>query len=136
MKIALLEDNPSNQEFMHTLLTMEGHEVFLFDDGAVFLRALATAWQNEGSLPYTFAILDLMLPGPLSGLNVIQRIYDTYPPAARLPLVVISGAGRPMLQEVQARFPGVPTIRKPFKTQELHAAIDALHINGEAHQTQ
>jgi len=133
MKIALLEDNPTNQEFMQTLLVMAGHQVFPFNDAASFLSTLATV--SHGALPYTFAIVDLMLPGPLSGLDVIQHIWETYPPAARLPLIVISGAGRNLLQEVQTRFPGVPVIRKPFRTQELLAAIDALGLTDETHST-
>jgi DNA-binding response OmpR family regulator len=135
MKIALLEDNPSNQEFMHTLLVMAGHQVFPFNDAASFLSALAAAWHSAGTLPYTFAILDLMLPGPLSGLDAIQHIWETYPPPARLPLIVISGAGRNLLQEVQTRFPGVPVIRKPFKTHELLAAIDAIGLTDQTHST-
>lgn len=135
MKIALLEDNPTNQEFMQTLLVMEGHQVFPFKDAASFLSTLASASHSAGALPYTFAIVDLMLPGLLSGLDVIQHIWETYPPSARLPLIVVSGAGRNLLQEVQTRFPGVPVIRKPFKMQELLAAIDALGLTNETHST-
>ena len=136
MKIALLEDNLTNQEFMQTLLVMVGHQVFPFNDAASFLSALATAWHSTGAFPYTLAILDLMLPGPLSGLDAIQHIWETYPPPARLPLIVISGAGRNLLQEARTRFPGVPVIRKPFKTHELLAAIDALDLVDEAHPVQ
>lgn len=136
MKIALLEDNPSNQDFMQTLLVMMGHEVFPYEDATSFLTALATAWHSDGRLPYTFAILDLMLPGSLSGLDVIQYIRETYPPSARLPLIVISGAGHNLLKEVQTRFPDVPVIRKPFKTRELLEAIDALGMTGETHPVQ
>ena len=135
MKIALLEDNPVNQEFMQTLLTMEGHQVFPFHDATSFLSDLAAAWHNSGALPYTFAILDLMLPGSLSGLDAIQHIWETYPPPVRLPLIVISGAGRNLLQEVRTRFPDVPVIRKPFKTHELLAAIDALGLTDQTPST-
>ena len=131
MKIALLEDNPTNQEFMQTLFVMAGHQVFPFNDATLFLSTLAAASQSTGALPYAFAILDLMLPGPLSGLDVIQHIWDTYPPPARLPLIVISGAGRNVLQEVPTRFPGVPVIRKPFKTHELQKAIEALGLTDQ-----
>ena len=133
MKIALLEDNPSNQEFMQTLLTMAGYQVFPYNDATSFLSALTAARHKEGALPFTFAILDLMLPGPLSGLDVIQHIWETYAPSERLPLIVISGAGRSLLHEVETRFPTIPVLRKPFKTHELLAAIDALGLTGETH---
>jgi DNA-binding response OmpR family regulator len=136
MKIALLEDNPSNQEFIQTLLTMAGHQVFSYNDAASFLSALAAAWRNQGSLPYAFAILDLMLPGPLSGLDVIRHIWETYVPSERLPLIVISGAGRNLLHEVEARFPTVPVLRKPFRTNELLAAINTLDLTEETHPAQ
>jgi DNA-binding response OmpR family regulator len=136
MRIALLEDNPTNQEFIQTLLVMAGHQVFPFNDAASFLSTLATAWHSSGALPYTFAIFDLMLPGPLSGLDAIQHIWETYPPSARLPLIVISGAGHNLLHEVRTRFPGVPVLRKPFKTLELLAAIDALDLTDETQPAQ
>ena len=133
MKIALLEDNPSNQEFMQILLTMAGHQVFPYNDATSFLSALAVARHNEASFPYAFAIVDIMLPGPLSGLDVIQHIWEIYAPSERLPLIVISGAGRNLLHEVETRFPGVPVLRKPFKTNELLAAIDTLGLTGETY---
>ena len=133
MKIALLEDNPTNQEFIQTLLVMAGHQVFPFNDAASFLSTLAAAWHSSGASPYSFAIFDLMLPGPLSGLDAIQHIRETNPSSARLPLIVISGAGRNVLQEVRTRFPDVPVLRKPFKTFELMAAIDALDLTDETH---
>ena len=131
MKIGLLEDNPSNREYMETMLTLAGHQVISYGEATSFLAALATAHQQHDFPPYTFAILDIMLPGPISGLDVIQLIWETYPPAERLPLIVISGAGPIVLEEVRARFPTIPVIRKPFKMHELFTAIDTLGIAGE-----
>jgi len=130
MNIALLEDNPSNLEYMLTLLQLQGHLVFPHGDAASFLETLWATSQRDGSsschVTIDLALLDLMLPGELSGLDVLHSLRGTETPLANLPLIVISGAGQNILDEVQTRFPTVPVLRKPFHMRELLSMIEAI----------
>ncbi|GAC1565933.1 MAG: hypothetical protein NVS3B14_05410 [Ktedonobacteraceae bacterium] len=122
MKIALLEDNPINSEYIQTLLRIEGHQVFPHREGASLLTALQTAGDF---FPYDMAILDLLLPGTLSGRDVMHRIQQEYP-SRHLPCIVLSAASQRELDRVHADFPQTPIVRKPFKRQELVDAISMV----------
>ena len=122
MKIALLEDNPGNSEFMQTLLEMEGHEVFPHPKGHSLLAAL----QLTGDVfPYDALIIDILLLNTLSGLDIMHRLQQQYP-SKLLPLIVVSALTRPELDRVQTDFPETPIIRKPFKFQVLLEAIQQV----------
>jgi DNA-binding response OmpR family regulator len=121
MKIALLEDNPTNSEYIQTLLEMEGHEVFLHPYG----HSLLTALQTIGDLlPYDVMIIDLWLPNSLSGQDVMHHLQKEYP-SKRLPFIVVSALSQQELDRVQADFPETPIISKPFKSRQL---LDAIHL--------
>lgn len=130
MNIALLEDNPSNLEYLVTLLQFEDHLVFPHADADSFLETLrVTSQDNNFSLlriTIDLAILDLMLPGTLSGLDIIHTLRETETPLSELPIIVISGANQSILDEVHTRFPTIPVLRKPFHKRELLALIDVI----------
>ena len=120
MKIALLEDNPANSDYMEHLLRFKGYEVYSFHDGHSLLTALQT---GDGSPPFDLALIDLMLLGDLSGQDVIQRIRLTFS-QEQLPLIVISAVSLQELDQVAECFPTVPLLRKPFKARVL---LDLIH---------
>jgi CheY-like chemotaxis protein len=120
MKVVLLEDNPINSELIQTLLRMEGHETIPYREGDALLAALN---MGDEAFPYDVALIDLMLPGTLSGQDVMHRLQQEYP-TRHLPFVVVSAASPQELSRVQADFPHTPILRKPFKRQQLLDAIE------------
>ncbi|MGB7803817.1 ATP-binding protein [Buttiauxella sp.] len=62
-------------------------------------------------------ISDLMLPGPMSGADVIQHALDNYP---HLTCLLISGQD---LRRSSQQFPQVELLRKPFNQQKLAQAL-------------
>ena len=135
MNIALLEDNPSNLEYLLTLLQLQGHLVFPHMEATALLDTLWAAVQRDDNSPshttIDVALLDLMLPGQLSGLDVLSKLRETDSPLANLPVIVISGAGQNVLDEMQTRFPTVPVLRKPFHMCELLALLKKFDIPQE-----
>jgi DNA-binding response OmpR family regulator len=122
MKIALLEDNPGNSEFIQTVLKMEGHQIYPYTDGDSLFQALQT---TGDFFPYDVAIIDLWLPGSYSGQDVMHHIQQGYS-SKHLPFIVLSALSLNILNLVQADFPETPIIRKPFKSRELLAAIQLV----------
>ncbi len=120
MKVILLEDNPINSELIQTLLRMEGHEIVPYREGDALLAALHT---SEEAFPYDVALIDILLPGTLSGREVVYHLQQKYP-LQHLPFVVLSAASPQELNRVQADFPQTPILRKPFKRQQLLDAIE------------
>jgi len=135
MNIALLEDDLSNLEYLVTLLQFEGHLVFPHADAASFLDTLWATSQGNDLIPLRItidlAILDLMLPSPLSGLDILRKLRETGMPFSHLPIIVISGAGQSILDDVHTGFPTVPILRKPFQMRELLSLINAIDITRE-----
>lgn len=125
MKIALLEDNPPILDYLSTALEMHGHTVQKFTDSAPLLETIPTGKNARVSLPYDLAIIDLLLPGPVSGIETIQKIWQALAPY-RLPVIVVTACGQKELEAAQAILPQVPFLRKPFKIRELTQLINQL----------
>ena len=136
MNIALLEDDLSNLEYLVTLLQFEGHLVFPHADATSFLDTLWATSQGNDLVPLRItidlAILDLMLPSSMSGLDILHTLREAGAPLSHLPVIVISGAGQSMLDDVHTQFPTVPVLRKPFRASELLSLIDIIGTNREA----
>jgi len=118
MKIGLLEDNPAIVDWMTTVLAMAGHIVYTYPEGNSFLEGLLPSRDLHNHLPFDLVIVDLHLPGEMSGREVIARVRQTFP-AKILPIIVVTGASQSELANIQAIFPEVPILRKPFKMQAL-----------------
>lgn len=126
MNIAILEDNPSNLEYLQTLLQFEGHHVFAQGDATSFLASIWTMYRQDAVFPYDLAIIDLMLPGRITGLDVLHSLRAADSPLAYFPLIVISGASQNVLDEVETHFPAIPILRKPFRRQELISLLATI----------
>jgi len=125
MKIAVLEDNPAIVGYMTTALQLAGYQVETYTQAVALFEALFTQGGIHHPLPYDALTVDLLLPGGISGLEVITRIRRLIPPQ-NLPIIVISGAGESLLEQVKTTFPDVPILIKPFKMRKLLEVFDAL----------
>src|SRR5436305_10379360 len=107
--IALIEDNTAIAQLIITALEMHKYTVKHFAEGASFFFSLQTDF-------YDLVLVDLTLPGGVSGLQVISFLREMYP---ALPIIVVSAAGENILAGLHTLYPTLPIIRKPFKMQEL-----------------
>lgn len=128
MRIALLEDNPANSEYIQILLELEGHQVFPHPQGHSLVSALQTL--GDVSL-YDVIIIDLLLPNTLTGQDVMHTLQEQYS-AKLLPFIVVSASSWQELKSVQADFPETPIIRKPFKGKQLLEAIQMVASRSKA----
>jgi DNA-binding response OmpR family regulator len=122
MNIGLLEDSLAVGECITTALGLFGHTVSTHITGASLLEALSPASEMQ-LLPYDLVIMDLGLPGGLSGQEVVMMIHSNAA-THRLPILIISGTHESELERVRMRFPSIPILRKPFKFRDLAQYID------------
>ena len=127
MKIGLLEDNINIHEYLTTVLEMAGHTVSAHMDGMSLLDALFAEESKHTPLPYDLLIIDLSLPGTLSGLSVISYIRQTIT-SETLPIIVLSAASPNQLEEIQTRFPNVQVLQKPCEIKTLLRLIETSHV--------
>jgi len=125
MRIGLLEDNPGVIDFMSILLEMAGHTVEVHTHGSSLLETLFPETKVRFPLSYDLVIVDLLLPGTLSGLQTIQAIQQKLP-SRQLPILIVTAVGPQILKEINMTLPTVPVLRKPFQRRALLQMIDYL----------
>ena len=127
MKIALLEDNPSILDYLSRALEMIGHTVHKYTSSASLLESLFYEDSARVPLPYDLLLVDLLLPGSMSGIEAIHAIRKVIP-RERLPIIIISACSQKELEQAQRELPHIPIVRKPFRMQELLQVIDEMQV--------
>lgn len=122
MHIALLEDDPAITDFLVSILTLEGHTIQGFTTGTSLLQRLLLESGQYAPFPFDVLLVDLHLPGGMSGRDVLARLDQTYP-LVGLSIIVISAALASELARLQRAFPTIQIVRKPFKLHELYQAL-------------
>jgi DNA-binding response OmpR family regulator len=131
MNIGVLEDNPTICEYLKTALEMMGgHQISIHNYGASLLEKLFAEYRTSASLSYDLVLVDLSLPGGMSGQEVIAAIQQTIP-RNTLPIIVLSAVSSEELDHVRTTF-NVPVLRKPFKIQTLLQLIDMCGVKHTA----
>jgi DNA-binding response OmpR family regulator len=107
--IALLEDNLAIAQFIVAALEVHGYHVVHFSDSAALLVALQSG-------TYEMVLTDFMLPGEISGFQLIASLQERYP---TLPIIVITAASKSTLTRLSILYPTIPILAKPFRVQDL-----------------
>ncbi len=122
MHIGILDDNPAMLDVLTTMLELEGHTVSTHTSGLSLVEALFPNGDVDIPFPYDLLILDLLLPGDMSGADFYLLIRKTIP-AEQLPIIFITAIGENRIQRLKSEFPTVPVLRKPFHRRELLQTI-------------
>ena len=127
MNIGVLDDNPAILSFLSTSLKMDGHTVFTHTTGISMLEALFPQGTTlPTTVPYDLVILDLLLPGDMTGTDVFLAI-RRYFPAWQLPVIIITAVSGPTFEQFRHILPeDVPLLRKPFAPRALRQMIARL----------
>jgi signal transduction histidine kinase len=115
VRILLVEDLPMNQELACTILRRAGHFVEIANDG---IEAVAAVEENA----YDLILMDIQMPR-MDGVSAARRIRQLIGPGRDTPIIAMTANALP--EQVRAfRQAGMDDyVAKPFKQQELHAAI-------------
>ena len=119
MKIVFIHDDSAIREMLGMMLTGEGHEVVLAENGNDGLQKLKT------SPEINLIISDIIMPEK-EGVETITEIRESYPD---IKILAISGGGT-VQQELClsiAKLVGADhTLGKPFLKKDLTNAIDRV----------
>ncbi|RME07220.1 MAG: response regulator [Deltaproteobacteria bacterium] len=123
-RILLVDDEASVLETLTEILESAGHDVTATERGE---EALRLAEEH----PFDIAIIDLIMPHK-EGIETIMTFASRHPETK---IIAISGGGRvaPDRYLAMARKLGArQTLAKPFTSEALLAAVEALHPQSEA----
>jgi len=130
MRIAVVEDNAAICTMLSNMLQLAGHVPAIYYEGWPFLDELTRNYHiDDSKQPNLFdgVLLDVVLPGSISGTEIINYLYVTRPD---LPLIVMSALNSSDLANIQRQFPEVTMLQKPFHLQELRVAIEGCRTIG------
>jgi len=119
-KVLIIEDYYALADIESLLCTMEGYEVKVARSGDEGLAAF-------GDFGPDLVLLDLMLPGEMSGTQVLEKIRVDHGGSAAVLVVsaLINDTTAPKLEA----YGNVSTLGKPFKIKELASRIQTLLAN-------
>jgi len=127
MRIGILDDNPAILDVFTTMLELEGHTVTAHTMSSSLLEALFQNAEPVVPIPYDLLILDMLLPGEMSGADIYLFIRKSIP-AEKLPIIFITAAGDKEMQSRAGVLPHVPLLRKPIRRQDLLQTINAFLV--------
>jgi CheY-like chemotaxis protein len=132
LRVALLDDNPGILDYLETMLIVDGHVSSRFLEGQSLLDKVLPSLLDEVDTfvpPYDLVILDLLLPGRLSGADVFLAIRKRFT-VEQLPIIVITAVDELTLEQFRQILPDdVALLRKPFPPRRLRSLI-ALFAGG------
>ncbi len=114
-RILVADDEPVTQRLHQLLLTREGFEPSLFENGDDVLAAAV-------DLAPDLALLDYGLPGK-NGLELVQA-FRAHPALARVPIIVVTGYRELELKEELLQAGADDIVLKPFSPRLLKDRID------------
>jgi two-component system OmpR family response regulator len=116
-KVLIIEDYYALADIESLLCTMEGYEVKVAKSGDEGLALF-------GEFKPDLVLLDLMLPGDLSGSQVLERIRNDHgnDPKVLIVSALVNATTAPKLEA----YGNVETLGKPFKIKELASRIQTM----------
>jgi two-component system alkaline phosphatase synthesis response regulator PhoP len=115
-RLLLVEDEPSLVLTLGDRLRAEGYEVEVAGDGE-------TALAGAGRGGHDLVILDVMLPGPLDGFDVLRELRRR---GAAVAVLMLTARSQVVDRVVGLKLGADDYLAKPFETVELLARIEAL----------
>lgn len=112
-KILLIDDDPVTQLYCKRILEKENYEVESSTDA---MEGIKKARNDQ----FKIIIVDLVLPGPMNGIDVIKSIRDIY---SDVTIIAYSGFSDIDIKEKVMLAGADNFITKPFKPVEFIAAL-------------
>ena len=114
-RILLLDDDPSMQRLVKSILTREGFHVDTFLTGRQAMSAIS---KNS----YDALLLDLMMPHE-GGMTVIKHLREKKPALLRR-VLLLTGSPEGLIELIEPEVAGV--VPKPFEHADLIRAVRAI----------
>lgn len=122
--ILVVDDEESIRVSLSRMLRVEGYRADAAESGEVALARLA---QPDSAHPIQLVLLDVMMPGGISGIEVLERLRTSHP---GLPVVMMSGHSTVETAVQALRSGAVDFIEKPLASEKILVTIaNALRLH-------
>jgi two-component system, OmpR family, phosphate regulon response regulator PhoB len=117
-RILIIEDHADVADIQKLLCEMEGYDVRVAKNGD-------EGWREIVEFSPHLVMLDLMLPGSMSGNDILKRIHEELEGGGP-PILVISALINDATTPRLKSSPNVETMKKPFRVTELARKIHEI----------
>ena len=117
VRLLVVDDEPANRNSLARLLSRQGYEVVLAEDGR---DAIDKCDQHKGQ--FDLVLLDLVMPG-LSGKDVLVVLRARYP---GIKVLLVTGFADQQLLDEAVEMGAVSSATKPFDIPELLGQVQSL----------
>jgi len=114
-RILYVEDNPRNMLLVRRILEAEGHELIEAADGE-------SGWETAVSYKPDFILMDLRLPGEMTGFELTRRI-KAHPDLTHIPIVALTAYGNDIAEEKALAAGCADFLTKPADIREIRATL-------------
>jgi two-component system, cell cycle response regulator DivK len=114
-RILYVEDNPRNMLLVKRILEAEGHELLEAVDGE-------SGWETAVSHLPDLILMDLRLPGELSGFELTRRL-KAHPNLQHIPIVALTAYDNVLAQEKALAAGCAHFLAKPADIREIRATL-------------
>ena len=111
-RVLIVEDEPTDQLLLHSILKEAGHEIYMARDGE---HAFRTYLRKDIQVVVT----DLHMP-KVDGMELIEALLGLYPEAA---IIAVSGKGPTLLAQA-LNLGAVAALHKPVVPEKLLEAVE------------
>lgn len=115
-RILYVEDMPQNMLLVRRIMEALGHELLEAADGE-------TGWEAIVSHRPDLILMDLLLPGDISGFELIRRI-KSHPQLNRIPVVALTAYGYDEVEQTALTAGCDGFLCKPADIRQIRAAIN------------
>lgn len=119
MLVAVAEDDPDIAFLLEALLSDQGHEVAMTDNG---VSALALCRDRRPDI----LLLDRSMPGEVDGMEVLRQVRAD-PAIGAMPVVLLTGHSGSDQVEAGLAAGASAYLTKPFALQELLGLLERLN---------
>jgi len=111
-RVLVIDDDPGIREYLETVASRQGYDVFTVGDGEEALETIGTTRPD-------IVTLDAVLPG-MDGLETLRLLKQRLP---EVPVIMLSGHGQARTIVEAMRLGASDFLRKPFEVEELELAF-------------
>jgi CheY-like chemotaxis protein len=113
----IIDDDDAGRALLRRVLERRGFEVHDANNGRAGVELI---W----NLRPAAALVDLRMPGELSGLDVISELRNN-PETAALPILIVSASAHADARELASAAGATGFVEKPIDFQTLYDALDS-----------
>ncbi len=114
MKVLVIDDSKFSRKRVISALTPEGYEIYQGSDGAEGFEI----FQREQP---DLVVSDLLMPN-VDGIGLLKMIRDS---GSQTPVIIVSADIQESSQTICSELGIVSFLNKPFKAEELQAAVNS-----------